>query len=184
MRRWAATVTMLGAMLPGVATAADPASQPSAPPRIPAEFRVPTITRDAHPELRIDDPRSPLRRGFGGSMIDLAIGGSNFHLSAGGKLFGRAGRPRASVVESQRLLPAYRGAGRSRRFSPAMLIGYGGVVQPGLALGVDAGVVMGRITPGADRLSYLNREQLPTGAWRGRRDRINQIGRVTALYRF
>lgn len=187
MRGWATTATVLGAMLPGVATAAEfaPATERPSSSRPSGDFRVRTIARDEHPELRVGDPRSPLRRGYGGSMIDLfPFAGGKFHLSAGSKLFGRAGRPRASVVESQRLLPGFRGPGRGRRFSPAMLVGYGGTVDRGMALGVDAGVVMGRITPGGDRLGHLNREQLPSGVWRGRRDRVNEIARVTALYRF
>lgn len=86
------------------------------------------------------------------------------------------------------LLSAFRAAGMraTRRFSPVMLIGYGHSVERGLALGFDAGVVMGRIVQTPDRLGVLNRARANAAVWRGQRERgtMNQLARMTALYRF
>ena len=160
---------------------------PVAAPRAPAELRLFPLADQSNPALRIDDPRSPLRSGFGGAMVDLfPIAGGKFHLSGGPRLFGRAGRRLLVQPESLRLLPAFRGLRSVRRFSPALLVGYGRTVERGLAFGIDAGLVMGRIVQTPDRLGRLNRARADAGLWRSgsRRERDNELVRMTALYRF
>ncbi len=156
---------------------------PAPPARVASPFRIVSAILSDDPSFRIDDPRSMLRSGYGGSMVDLfPFEGGKFHLSGGGHLFGRAGRPRpvAADPESLRYLQPFRaGALRAgRRFSPAMLVGYGRTVEQGLAIGIDAGLVMGRVGVTPDRLT---RHRLYANGARGR---MNELARVTALYRF
>ena len=191
MRMGMRMATVLAIALPGMACGAEPApaigvGAPAAP-KPSGEFRLKRMTAPTDPQLQVDAPQSIVRTGFGGSMMDLfPIAGEKLHISAGGRLFGRAGRPRASDPESMRYLPAFRGGfGRGgRRFSPAMLVGYGRTVDRGLALGVDAGVVMGKVGATPDRLGRLNRRRLESVDGRGRQTPMNEIARVTALYRF
>lgn len=185
MRRWMTLVAMIAA--PALAQTPATVRAPAAPPLAPADLRLPLLLAWSNPALRIDDPRSPLRSGYGGSMVDLfPSAGGNFHLSGGARLFGRAGRRRPIQPESLRLLPAFRGPRLARRFSPALLVGYGRTVERGLALGVDAGMVIGRIVQTPDRLGRLDRARAETGLWRetSRRERGNGLVRMTALYRF
>lgn len=185
MRHWVAALAVIVAGAAG----AEPlvTVRPAAPAVRPAaELRLHSLPDHANPALRIDDPRSRLRSGYGGSMVDLfPFEGGNFHLSGGPRLFGRAGRPRSVEPENLRLLPAFRGGPRlARRISPALLAGYGRTVERGLALGVDAGMVMGRIMQAPDRSGRLNRGRLDTPAGRARPERDNMVARATALYRF
>lgn len=194
MRDWIGGVIVLMLGVPAMPATAAPSSSPVADVRAPAppshavsEYRLKPATAPADPTLRIDDPRSMLQTGFGGALTDLfPISGSKFHLSAGGRLFGRAGRPRAAELEPLRPLPPFR-AGMlrgGRKFSPTMLVGYGRTVERGLAFGFDAGVVMGKLGATPDRFGHFNRRRLESLDGRGGRRPMNQIARVTALYRF
>lgn len=182
MRHWLAA---LAVMATGSAAAEPLATvRPAARPAV--DFRLHSLPDHASPALRIDDPASKLRSGYGGSMVDLfPFEGGNFHLSGGPRLFGRTGRPRSVEPESLQYLPTGRGGPRlSRRFSPALLVGYGRTVERGLALGVDAGLVMGRIMQMPDRLGRFNRRRLETVVGSARQGHDNALLRATALYRF
>lgn len=185
MRHWVAALAVL---IAGTATAETLVTvrPPVTTVRPAAEFRLSSLPDVSSPALRIDDPRSPLRSGYGGSMVDLfPFEGGNFHLSGGPRLFGRAGRLRSVEPETLRLLPSFRGGPRlSRRFSPALLVGYGRIVERGLALGVDAGMVMGRIMQTPDRIGRFNRGRLDAVVGSARQSRDNALVRATALYRF
>ncbi len=176
------------AMVAAPALAGTPAATRLAdvPARNAADLRLPKIVDQSNPALRIDDPRSPLRSGYGGSMVDLfPVAGGKFRFSAGPRLFGRAGRPRATEPESLQLLPTSRlGPRPARRFTPALLAGYGRTVDQGLALGVDAGMVMGRIVATPDRMGRFNRQRLDRVVGRSRQEHANALARMTALYRF
>ena len=183
---------MVAAMVAGLTTAAH-AGEPVATVAVRTisatvanPYRLKPATAPIDPTFRLDDPRAMVRSSYGGSMVDLfPFEGGKFHLSGGGKLFGRPGRARNADPESLRYLPAYRGGPRTgRKFSPAMLLGYGRTVDHGLTFGVDAGMVMGRIGAMPDRFGRLNRRRLDSVDGRGRRSGMNEIGRVTALYRF
>lgn len=189
MRHWMAALTVAA----GVAGAGPARADPPATVRLPdpgsraaAAFRLRPLVVPSNPTFRIDDPRSSLRSGYGGSMVDLfPFAGGNFHFSGGPRLFGRAGRPRLIEPENLRLLPSFRGGPKlSRRLSPAMLVGYGHTVERGLTFGVDAGLVMGRVLQTPDRLGRLNRERADAESRGMRRGRDNEIARMTALYRF
>ncbi len=187
MRHWAAALTV---MIAGPALADPPAlvRLPASAPRPASAFRLKPVSNDGNPFFHINDPRSPLRNGYGGSMVDLfPVAGGNFHFSAGPRLFGRAGRPYKIDPESQTLLPAFRASGpkMSRRLAPAMLIGYGRTVDRGLAFGIDAGFIKGKITAVPDRVGRLNRARVGAELSRGRPESpMNQLVRLTALYRF
>lgn len=189
MRHWLAALTVAaGAAGAGPALADPPVTvrlPDAASPRA-AVFRLRPLRAISNPMFRIDDPRSPLRSGFGGSMVDLfPFAGGNFHFSGGPRLFGRAGRRRSVEPENLLLLPSFRGGPKlSRRLSPAMLVGYGRTVERGLTFGIDAGLVMGRVLQTPDRLGRLNRERADAESRGMRRGRDNEIARMTALYRF
>ena len=160
---------------------------PAPAPRAPSDLRLKPVTAPANPQLQLDGPQSMLKSGYGGSIVDLfPFEGGKFHISGGGRLFGRPGRPRSADPESMRYLPASRaGSLRSgRRLTPALLVGYGHTVERGLALGVDAGMVMGRLGAMPDRFGRLNRRRLDSVDGRGSRRPTNPIARMTALYRF
>jgi hypothetical protein len=189
MAKRTAAMALMGLGAPALATAAEPAPSAVRSPASPsggAEFRLKPIALPANPALRLNGSRSMLQTGYGGALIDLfPFEGGKFHLSGGGKLFGRAGRPRSPESEPLRPLQAFRaGSLRPGRRSPAMLVGYGRTVEQGLALGVDAGLVMGRVGATPDRPGRLNRGRLDAIDGRGRRTPLNQLARVTALYRF
>ena len=185
MRLWMAALAVWGAGTAGAEPLATvhPVAHVARPA---AAYRLSSLPDHSSPALRIDDPASRLRSGYGGSMVDLfPFEGGAFHISGGPRLFGRAGRPRAIEPENLRLLPTTRGGPRlGRRFSPALLIGYGRTVDRGLALGVDAGLVMGQIMQTPDRLGRLNRRRLDAGPGGNRQSRDNALLRATALYRF
>ncbi|WP_425230492.1 hypothetical protein [Sphingomonas sp.] len=151
-------------------------------------YRLKPVVTPANATFRINDPASMLRSGYGGALVDLfPFAGGKFHISAGPRMFGRPGRWRTIEPETLRLLPAFRPGGprMSRKFTPSMLVGYGRTVDRGLAFGVDAGFTMGRMgLSSTDRLGRLNRSRLTSLDARERRSGINQLMRVTALYRF
>ena len=153
------------------------------------DFRLPTVVAPVDPTFKIDDPRSKLATGYGGSLVNLfPFAGGKFHFSAGPRLFGAAGRPGLVTPEALQYLPAYRVAGlrASRRMAPAMLIGFGKPLLQGLSLGVDAGVIDGKIVQGPDRLGRLNRSRIDAelaGNGHGA-PTLNPLARMTALYRF
>ncbi len=187
--RLAATTLGIVAM-GGPALGAAPTSVQLSPakPHPAAEFRLKPIAVPANPIFQVDDPRSMLATGYGGAMIDLfPIAGGKLHFSGGPRLFGRAGRPHLLDSEPLRYLPAFRmpGLRASRRMAPAMLVGYGRPVENGLSLGIDAGFVIGKITPMPDRIGRLNASRVAAELDRGQPAMpINQLMRVTALYRF
>lgn len=199
MRTSALMATLTIAAATGTVSAAEPApvvpvmtsvaSVAAATPLRPvaSPYRLSIAAAPDLPSMRLDDPQSLLRRGYGGSMVDLyPFEDDNLHVSGGGKLFGRAGLSRLAWgdPESLRHLPSLRaGALRGRRASPAMLVGYGRTVEQGLAFGVDAGIVMGRVGAAPERYGRLNRQRLDT-LYGSRRSGVNQLARVTALYRF
>lgn len=155
-------------------------------PRAPVDYRIAVTPDEGDPALKVDDPRSMLRTGYGGALIDVfpwATG--KFHLSAGGRLYRGNARVAAGAPESLRALPQFRAGPRlSRRVSPTLLVGYGHAVEHGLALGVDAGVVMGKVVQTPDRVGRLNRARIDAGLNGGQANRANGLARVTALYRF
>ena len=181
-------MALLGLGAPELASAAEPAPTAvrlPAPPASAAGFRLRPIAVPTRPALRLNGPGSMMQTGFGGALVDLfPFEGGKFHLSGGGRLFGRAGRPRGPEIEPRPLQPFRAGTLRAGRRSPAMLIGYGRTVEQGLALGIDAGVVLGRVGATPDRLGRLNRRRLDAIDGRGRRTPANGLARVTALYRF
>ena len=184
MRHWVAALAVIAT---GSASA-EPLVTVRPVARPATDFRLHSLPDHSNPALRIDDPASKLRSGYGGSIVDLfPFAGGNFHFSAGPRLFGRAGRPRKIDPESLLLLPAFRASGprMSRRLAPAMLVGYGRTVDRGLAFGIDAGLIKGKITAVPDRVGRLNRSRVSGDLARGRAEPpMNQLIRMTALYRF
>lgn len=184
MRVWLAAV--LGCT--GSAMAAEPTRVRVTPPtpRAPIEYRIAVAPDEGNPALKVDDPRSMLRTGYGGALIDVfPWSAGKFHLSAGGRLYRGNGRVAAGAPESLRAMPPLRAGPRiSRRVSPTLLVGYGKAVEHGLALGVDAGVVMGKVVQTPDRVGRLNRSRIDAGLTQGQADHANGLARVTALYRF
>jgi hypothetical protein len=144
----------------------------------PTDFRLhATATAKATP--LVDAPGGQLRTGFGNGQVELyPFAGSGFHLSAGGRLYGRTGRPR-NDNEQARLLAGTRGTGlrSGRRSSPAALVGIARNVGDGLALGVDGGAALGRLDNAPSRLRLSGHEGGGDG-------RVNEVGRVTMRYRF
>ena len=189
MRDWVAAPAVMVTGVPAIAIAgaSGPVVRASRAPAPPSDFRLKPVTVPVDPTLRVDDPRSMLRTGFGGAMVDLfPFEGGKFHVSGGGRLFNRPGQGRVVEGEQLRPLQPFRNGmlRGGRRFSPAMLVGYGHIVDRGLALGIDAGAVMGRLGATPDRFGRLNRRRLESLDGRGRRTSLNEIARVTALYRF
>ncbi|SEM49377.1 hypothetical protein SAMN05192583_0398 [Sphingomonas gellani] len=115
---------------------------------------------------------APVRK-VGGALIDIYPFDDHFHLSAGGRMLNRS-VPRGADPESLRTLPTGRAG---RRFSPAMLMGYSRGGATGIAVGVDAGVVVGRSDPAPDqRLRGSDAAETANG--------INGLARMTMRYRF
>ena len=146
----------------------------------PTDFRLhASAAATAKPAPLVDAPGGQLRTGFGNSQVELyPFANSGFHLSAGGRLYGRTGRPRTDN-EQARLLAGPRGPGlrSGRRSSPAALVGIAREVGDGLAVGVDGGAALGRIDNAPGRLRLTGRESGGDG-------RVNEVGRVTMRYRF
>jgi hypothetical protein len=149
-------------------------------------FRLPSVVAPLDRSLRFNDPESRLRPGYAG-MVDLfPLQGGAFRVSGGSRLWSRTGRWRWIEPESLRYLQPFRyGSLRaSRQFRPALLVGYGRTVDRGLSLGIDAGLVKGKIGTMPDRLGRLNRERLNALGGRAMRPGMNELVRMTGLYRF
>jgi hypothetical protein len=89
-----------------------------------------------------------LRRGFGASMTNFyPFAATGFHLSAGTRSTPRALAGKLVEPDYAALLWSPRGSGirSTRRFSPAMLVGFDRPVADGMTLGLDGGMVMGRM---------------------------------------
>lgn len=185
MRQVFAMATML---LATPALAAPPATV-SLPPAAPhtTEFRLPTVVAPANHQFRLDDPQSKLGTGFGNAMVNIfPFAGGSFHFGAGPRLFGRTGRAHLTTPASQLLLPGFRmpGMRSSRRMTPAMMVGFGKPLDDGLSFGIDAGFMKGRTVMGPDRVGRLNRSRIDGELRHGRGPEMNQLVRMTALYRF
>jgi hypothetical protein len=183
--RWAWAVAGCGLLGAGSAAEAREPMRlvvtPAAPlpsPPTPVAARLGPRIRDDDGALRVDDPRSRLRSGFGGTLVDLyPEGEEGFHLSAGGRLSRRGTAVPAAAPDHVRALPATtRGPAWRNRFAPALLAGYDRTVADGVSVGVDAGMVAGRTTPDASRLRLDRRFRDNAGA--------NGVARVTMGYRF
>ena len=170
-------------MASAAARAAEPAARGRA--RAPADYRLHAAPAPSKPAPVVDGPDGRLRTGFGGSLVGMyPVAGSGVHLSAGGRLFGRAGGSGGLEPEGERLLAIPRGSGVGtgrggrRRPSPAMLVGVDRPVADGLTLGVDGGAALGGMYRSAGRLGGSH---VRDGASSGR---VNQMGRVTMSLRF
>jgi hypothetical protein len=150
MRR--AVTAILGIGLTTAATAGEPArvAEPTHLRAAGGEARIGRAVPKADTRLRLDDPDGRLRRGVGGTIVEMRpFADSRFHLAAGGRLFGRSRANRG--IDERDLLAAPRGTGGrpgGRRFAPAFLMGVDERIAGRLSLGLDAGVVMG---PAMDR---------------------------------
>lgn len=181
----------LAMMVAGAATAAS-AGEPVATVQLPmqpasaAAFRLKTVIAPIDPTFRLNDPDSMLKPGFAGMFDLFAFGGGNFRLSGGSRLFSRVGRFRTTEPESLRYLQPFRAGSlrASRKFRPALLVGYGRTFDQGFSFGIDAGLVKGRIGTSPDRLGHLNRQRLSEIGGRTMRGGMNELVRMTALYRF
>jgi len=183
----AVTTTIIGCCAASAAIGGEPARV--APPAhiraIASDARLGPAVPVLDHRLRLDDPAGQVRHGFGGTLVDLfPFESSRFHLSAGGRLFGR---PRANrALDERGLLATPRAGGggmRSggRRFAPALLMGIGEAAGGGVELGVDAGVVMG---PAMERGARMPRGARLGGSDRGAPHGPNGIARMTVEYRF
>lgn len=179
----AASVSVSGAVL---------ADTPAATVRMPTmpapanTFRLRTVNVPASRVFRLGDPQSRLQAGYAGMFDLFPFEGGAFRLSGGSRLFSRTGRWRAIEAEPLRYLQAFRAGSlrASRKFRPALLVGYGRTVDQGLSLGIDAGLVKGRVGTSPDRLGRLSRARLQEIGGRAMRPGMNQVVRATALYRF
>jgi hypothetical protein len=92
-----------------------------------------------------------LSRRAGGGLVDYRpLDDDRFHLSAGGRLFNRLAANRA--LDERELLATPRAGSvlrNPRRAAPALLMGLTQPTAAGVALGVDAGVVLGPTMDGA-----------------------------------
>lgn len=181
MRR--AVTVIIGIGMTTAAHAGEPARV--APPAhlraLPSDARIGRLVPRPDTRIRLDDPDGRLRRGIGGTIVEMRpLADSRFHLAAGGRLFGR---PRANrALDERELLGAPRTAGSGRfgrRFAPAFLMGVDEKVVGGVSLGLDAGVVMGPTMdrgPRGGRGLMRRGQDGPGGA--------NGIARVTMGLRF
>lgn len=186
--RAAVLAAMLTGGFSGVALADEPVTTvhlPTLPPASQA-FRLHVAVAPANPNFRIDGPDSMLHSGYAGMFDLFPFGGGAFRVSGGPRLWSRTGRFTTEQPESLRYLQPFRAGSlrASRKFRPALLVGYGHTVDQGLSLGVDAGLVKGKITTGPDRLGRLNRSRLEEMGGRALRSGMNPMMRMTALYRF
>ena len=187
MRAMGVAVAMAVAASAGMARADGPVATVLLPaqPATAMAFRLKPVVAPTSPTFRLNDPDSMLRTGYAGLFDLFPFQGGKFHLSGGSRLFSRTGRWRPTEPESLRYLQPFRAGSlrTSRKFRPAMLVGYGRTVDQGFSLGIDAGFVKGKIGATPDRLGRLNRNRLePMG--RGRGPAMNEVVRFTALYRF
>ncbi|WP_174279731.1 hypothetical protein [Sphingomonas bacterium] len=186
MRHLLAMVTV-GLAGPALAGPAVTVTLPTAAATRAQDFRLPTVIAPANHRFRLDDPQSMLATGFGNTMVNLfPFAGGSFHFGAGPRLFGRTGRPHLTTPEAQLLLPAFRvpGMRMSRRMTPALMFGFGKPVEEGLSFGIDAGFMKGKMTQGPDRIGRINHARIDGDLRRGRGPEMNQLLRMTALYRF
>ena len=175
----------------GVAGAAQ-ADTPAASvqlPTLPAPanaFRLRTVNVPVSRTFRLGDAESRLQPGYAGMFDLFPFEGGAFRLSAGGRLFSRTGRWRAVDTEPLTYLQPFRAGSlrASRKFRPALMVGYGRTVDQGFSLGIDAGIVKGRVGNSPDRLGRLNRSRLEEIGGHAMRPGWNQVTRMTALYRF
>lgn len=187
MLRIVAGAALAALLVPAAARAADGAAPGGKRTAAPGDYRLHAALPATPRTPVVDGPEGRLRTGFGGSMVGLyPLRNSGFHLSAGGRLFGRPGAPRTGEPETDRLLAMPRGTGLGgrggrRRPSPAMLVGVDRTVGQGLALGIDGGAALGRLYSSPGRLGRLLSGHRGGGGAPGR---LNEIGRVTMLYRF
>lgn len=145
---------------------------------IRADFRLRVAVPASEPNWRMIGPDPLARRSASGALIDFFPFDDRFHLSAGGRLLSRS-FARSTDPASLQLLPAMRtGSARAgRRFSPAMLMGYSETRPNGLALGLDAGVLVGQTDPSPDfRIRGGDRPRAPRG--------VNGLARMTVRYPF
>ena len=188
MRAFGLVLATVVASASGVATAGEPVMsvQLPAPPASAGAFRLKTIVAPVDPTFRLNDPGSRLQPGYAGMFDLFPFQGGNFRISGGSRLWSRAGRFRTTEPESLRYLQSFRAGSlrASRKFRPALLVGYGRTVDRGFSLGIDAGIVKGKIGASPDRLGRLNRERLESLGGRAMRGGMNQLVRMTALYRF
>ena len=188
MRAVGAAMALAAAGMSGAAFADDPVATARLPmqPASAAAFRLKTVTAPANPTFRLNGPDSVLRTGYAGMFDLFPFQGGNFRVSGGSRLFSRTGRWRSVEPESLQYLQPFRGGAlrTSRKFRPALLVGYGRTVDRGLSLGIDAGLVKGKIGAMPDRMGRLNRQRLNEIGGRGMRPGMNELIRMTALYRF
>jgi hypothetical protein len=143
-----------------------------------SDFRLRVVLPPSDSAWRMQGPQSLARRGTAGALVDFYPFDEHFHLSAGGRMFSRAGA-RSTDPASLQLLPAFRvpGVRAGRKFTPTMLMGYSSTGASGLALGVDAGVLMGQSDPTPDfRLQNGAGPRAPGG--------VNGLARMTMRYPF
>lgn len=179
MLNYVVGASLIACCMPAAALAAEAGRADGRRPAAPADHRLhatPTGERAAI----VDAPGSRLRTGFGGAMVALyPFGNSGIHVSAGGRLSSRGFRSRFGELDTARLLAGARGGGRtSRRPNPAALVGIDHAFGHGLAIGIDGGATLGRLDSAPGRIARFH---MGRGGGEGR---LNQIARVTALYRF
>jgi hypothetical protein len=171
-------LVLLGCAVAAPAIAGDPAPiggvklvQPVTIPLV-KELRVRMVVPPSEPNWRMQGPQSLTRKGAGGALVDFYPFDDNFHLSAGGRLFNRGGT-RSADPASLTIAPAQRtGLSPSRKFTPTMLMGYSRTGASGVAVGVDAGVMVGQSDPSPDyRLRNAEGPRAPNG--------LNRLARVT-----
>lgn len=188
MRAFGLALAMVVASASGAAIAGESvvSVQLPAQPAPATAFRLKTVVAPVDPTFRLNAPDSRLQSGYAGMFDLFPFGGGAFRLSGGSRLWSRVGRFRTTEPESLRYLQSFRAGSlrASRKFRPALLMGYGRTVDQGLSLGVDAGIVKGKIGTSPDRLGRLNRERLEALGGRAMRGGMNQLVRMTALYRF
>ena len=172
----------------GMASADGPVATVTLPmqPGSASAFRLKTVVAPVDPTFRLDAPDSRLRSGYAGMFDLFPFGGGNFRLSGGSRLFSRVGRFHSVEPESLRYLQPFRAGSlrASRKFRPALLVGYGRTIDQGFSFGIDAGFVKGKIGTSPDRLGRLNRDRLDAMGGRALRGGMNELVRMTGLYRF
>ena len=187
MRALALAIAMTVASVSGAALAEPLVTvQLPAQPTTASAFRLRTVTVPVDRSFRLNAPDSVLHTGYAGMFDLFPFEGGAFRISGGPRLFSSTGRWRSVQPESLQYLQPFRyGSLRaSRKFRPALLVGYGRTVDQGVSLGVDAGIVNGKIGTTPDRLGRLNRERLDALGGRAMRQGLNELVRMTALYRF
>lgn len=188
MRSLTLAIAVSAATMSGAALADMPTTtvQLPAQPATAAAFRLKTVNVPVNHNFRLGDPESKLQSGYAGMFDLFPFQGGALRLSGGSRLWSRTGRWRSAEPESLQYLQPFRAGSlrTSRKFRPALLVGYGRTVDQGFSLGFDAGIVKGKIGSTPDRLGRLNRSRLQEIGGRAMRPGMNQVMRMTALYRF